>query len=304
MPGNESRRQRGEKRGERDAPPAPAVAVVGRTQWDFVSGALAALRRPTVSIPVSLVTTGVVLLVILGYVRLSYDKDGLTYGIGKPGAESATGSTGDLVAKGRELKRPYILDSVAISVRVRDVDTGAGRERHVVWRIHYAVRALRRITKSDKVFKENYHTEGADTTRWFGSEEEMRSTDGGYYVLFNLEEGQTRVVTTGATNVFRLPLESERPAFGESLRLSAKQQFVSYENSEDVIGDLTMLVESENPNFAPVGEAAKRSPSSAGAAAASDEGHLFRPVDGQRSLSAHWKNVMPHEEVGLHFIAE
>lgn len=309
MSENVSRRRRGGKAegraGPRVAHPAPVVTVVGRTQWDVVSGAFVALKRPTVAIPVSLVATGITLMVILGYVRFSYSEKGVVYDIGRPCAEPASRSTADLIARGRELKRPYVLDSVSANVRVQDVETGAGRERHIIWRITYTVRALRSITKSDKVFKEKYHVVGADvTTRWRGSADEVNSSDDGYYVLLDLEEGQTRLVTTGATNVFRLPQRPDRRVLGESLLLSPREQFVSYENDEDVIGDLSIVVEAEHPNFAPVGEAAKRSRWWADASAVSGEGHLFWLVDGQRSLAAQWKNVMPHEEVGLHFRAE
>ena len=89
------------------------------------------------------------------------------------------------------------------------------------------------------------------------------TTDDNRDVMFELAEGQTRAIITGATNIYKLPLESNRPAFGQRICLTPEQLFLSYENEFDVVRELSITVEADGLNISPVGSAAKRSSESA-----------------------------------------
>lgn len=263
--------------------------LVGRTCWDVVCGAARALKRPAVAIPVSL---GVILLMGSGLVRVAYGKDGWVIEFGRP-AERTKLST--LIAKGRELKKPYVV--VAVSARIRIKDDVPHGERHAEWRITYTVHALRQIKVTDKVFKETYNASGAKTDHWFSTEEMSCTTDGNRDVLFELAEGETRTFVTGATNIYKLPSEDSRPAFGQRIWLTPDQLFLSYENESDVIGELTITVEPDSLEVGPVGRAAKRS--YADGSVVSEE-LQSNPAGCRRSFTARWKNLVPQEEVGMH----
>lgn len=284
--------------------------VVGRTVWDVVSGMLGALKRPAVALTLYLCVVGVITLLALLNVRVTHGKEGLGVEFRRlsstptpaPEVKAAPSHLERLITAGRAAKKPYVLEHVNVLIRVKDVKNGGGTERHVEWRIHYVVHALRPIKKTDSLFKEKYIIAGARTMRWFGSEREIDTTDGCYQVMFELAEGETSTITTGATNVFDLPLGNNRHAFGQRISLAPNQQFLSYENDEDIIGELSMTIESDNLNISPVGGAAKRSKAEEGPAP--DAECRFQSAERQRSLSARWKGVMPNEEVGIHFKVE
>lgn len=282
--------------------------IVGRTAWDVVSDLTKVLRRPIVSIPISLgIVTGITLLTINGFVQVTYGKDGWGVKVGAP-----TGSTGSgaaergamavlekIIAAGRVANRPYILDDVTVLIRMEDVTKGNSKERQVNWRIIYTIRALQPISKTDKLFKERYSTAAAHVRRWFGTEKEIKSTDNAYNIMLDIPAGETRTIITGATFIYSLPLENNRTALGENILLTSDREFYSYPNEEDVIGELTILIESDTLDFNPVGQAAKRSRMDG--SIAPDGDFRFNSVNNRRSLSARWKDVMPNEEVGLHF---
>lgn len=281
--------------------------IVGRTLWDVLSSAL---KRPAVTIPISLgVLGGLTFLTVSGYAQASYGEGGLAVKIGPPNnptssvtvERAATLGLEKRITYGRSLNRPYVLDDVTVLIRLKDIGRGANRERQVNWRIVYTVRALQAISRNDKLFKERYSTDSARIMRWFGTEREIKATDDAYNVMMDIPAGETRTIVTGATFVYSLPLQNDRPAFGQSILLTQDQEFFSYPNEEDVIGELTILIESDDVMFSPVGQSAKRS--RADGSIAPDEEYRFN--DGNsRSLSAHWKNVMPKEEVGLHYRVE
>jgi hypothetical protein len=282
--------------------------VVGKTAWDILGGSVGVLKRPVVAIPVALALIGgIIFLTITGYAQLTYGKEGLGFKIGSPSNPNTVESIGEnaasgvekRIADGRAFNRPYVFDDVTVLIRVDDVMNGASKERQVNWRIVYTVRALQQITRTDKLFKERYSTDSASVRRWFGSEKEIKATDDAYTVMMDIPAGETRTIVTGATFVYKLPLENNRPAFGQTILLASDQEFFSYPNEEDVIGELTILIESDTVKFSPVGQAAKRSKPDG--SIAPDVEPRFISAAGRRSLSANWRNVMPKEEVGLHF---
>lgn len=268
------------------------VRTVGMTFWDCVSAVAGRLKHPAVAIPVSL---GVVLLMVCGLVRVAHGKDGWKVEFGWPvvGCDNSD----ELTGKGCGLKKPYVLEAVSVWIRVKD-DVVSG-ERHAEWRITYVVRALRPIKATDKVFKETYRAHGAEIAHWFSTEEMSCTSDGNRDVMFELAEGERRSIVTGATNVYKLPLENNRPAFGQRIWLTPDQLFLSYENEFDVIGELSITVEPDTLNVSPVGRAAKRS--YADGTVVTDELQV-NPAGCRRSFTARWKNVMPQEEVGVHLM--
>lgn len=291
-----------------DAAPvqSPDTHGVGMTRWDFASSMLRSFIWPALGVPIYLrLICGLTLLAIFGGVSWTHGQTIVESvrrwsGMSEltPVAGAAPGGLKALIAAGRERKKPYVLDDVTVLIRVKDVKNGAGWERHVEWTINYKVHALQPIKGTDKLFKERYLVSGARTMRWFGSEKEIDTTDGGYHVMFNLAEGAARTITTRATNVFDLPLEDKRVAFGQRLKLDPDELFLSYENDEDVIGQLSIIIDSDTLDISPVGQAAKRS--KLDGSVTPDEECRLQSAGEQRTLSARWEHLMPNEEVGIH----
>lgn len=286
-------------------------SIVGRTGWDVASGLLRAMKRPAIAIPTTLgLIGGVALLTFTGYVQVTYGKDGPVFRLGAPIGSNVPGSAEEVaadslkkrIAGGHAANRPYVLDDVTVLVKIEDVVNGAVKERIVNWRIVYTVRALHAVTRTDKFFKERYSSDVARIRRWFGSEREIKETDNAYSVMLEIPAGETRTIVTGATFVYSLPLENNRPALGTTILLTPDQEFYSYPNDEDVIGELTLLIETDTLKMFPVGQPAKRL--RADGTVAPDEEYRFNQNGKRRSLSAHWKDVMPKEEVGIHFAVE
>jgi hypothetical protein len=294
-----------------DAADGREERITGRTPWDLLAVVAGAFKRPAVAIPASLgLIGGSALLLTTGYLHVFYGEGVVTVGIGAPAdpdvkgtvERAATARIEKHIAAGRELNRPYILDAVTVLIRVDDVASGPVRERVVNWRIIYTVRALQTISRTDKFFKERYSSDVARVRRWFGSEKEIRATDDAYTVMMDIPAGETRTIVTGATFVYSLPLAGGRQALGQAVQMTQAQEFYSYPNEEDVIGELTMLIESDSLKISPVGQSAKRSKPDG--SIAPDEEVRFSKSDDRRTLSARWKEVMPKEEVGLYFEVE
>jgi hypothetical protein len=254
-----------------------------------------------------------VLLTISGYAQFAYGKDsGVSFTLGGPTKSLKTqpsrevtkdfSAIGKLIDEGRRLNKPYILQAVTVLIRMSDVTNETRKERQVNWRIVYSIHALQPIKPTDRLFKESYSSAYANVRRWFGSEREIQATDSAYNVMLDIPEGESRTIVTGATFIYDLPLSPDRPGFGQTILLAPDQEFFSYPTGDDLIGELTMLIESDTVKFSPVGEATRHSLPNG--TFVPNEEFRFDVGLGRRVLSAHWRGLMPNEEVGLHFRIE
>lgn len=199
----------------------------------------------------------------------------------------------------RAIQRPYAIESVVIIWSLTDTSD----RRRLSVRTVYTLRALRSFSAGDAgLFKEQYGHDKATFIHWYGPEEErFQSTEGRAYTIeFDGQQGEQRTVVTGAELEYVLPLPPDRPGFGNRVRLKSNEEFWRYPNDQDVICELTMIIQSDTTPITPVGIGgafARGSEVTPKAAASRMTGETR-----QHSLSARWdQTLLPGDEVGIHF---
>jgi hypothetical protein len=207
--------------------------------------------------------------------------------------------------------KDYVLDSIVLMVRLEDMPQAGGKVRDCDVRTIYTLRAVKDISPDNGVFQEFYGSDIAKVQNWPGTNQEVnfkvRPNEIIYDVLFGgLKAGQTTNFVTGAHLVYNLPLQKERNTLGSKALLAANQDYWSYPNSSDTIGELTMVLESKSLKLSPVGQAAKRFAQqdlkSRGNLKLIAESAITKRSDvasDWSSVSARWKNVSPNETVVL-----
>jgi hypothetical protein len=208
----------------------------------------------------------------------------------------------------RARKEPYVVLSATELVELQDLPIDSTRQaRHAKVRMIYTLFMLRDLSRdNDAVFHESFTSDyGALIRRWFGTERETSDIDGSSYdVLFSAKTGETRTLITGSTYIVPLPLSPNRTAFSQNTSLGANEDTWGYPNTTDgdVICELTIVLWSPTLKLIPVGQAAKRQTGRTvrGADVVVNESPRDTAIS-SRSLSARWLNVMPGEEVGIHF---
>jgi len=161
------------------------------------------------------------------------------------------------IAKAKELHRQYVLENVVQLVQYEN-EVGAGPVRRVHERIIYRVLPLQDIKESDLIFLEEYQSSHI-TSHWLGPYREVPEGGGGkYQVAFAAKRGEPITLVTGAELEFALPLADGRPAFRGQVTVNHDADFWYYENIDDVICDLTQVVESRTLHLVPVGRGGLR----------------------------------------------
>lgn len=284
---------------------------VGKTIWDFLSKVFDAIKQPKTLIPALIIaSTSSVALVYFTNPELSFKDGKLTFSpTPKPGkipsgskSEILINSLGKLVEKGEELKKTYVIESITVLIKYEDETRNGVPKRVARWNTVYTIRALRDITKEEVLFQEEYSSRYTIPIPEPGSEKEVKVTNNAYNVELEMAAGESRTITTAATSLYDLPLQNGRLAFNEQIELGMNQDFFSYPNKEDVIGEIVMRIESESLLLEQVGEGARRS-ASEGEKRLAKAAHAVQKA-GKSVLSARWLNVMPNQEVGLYFRAE
>lgn len=208
----------------------------------------------------------------------------------------------------RARKEPYVVLSATELVELQDLPVDSTRQaRHAKVRMIYTLYMLRDLSRdNDAEFHESFTSDyGALIRRWFGTELETSDIDGSEYdVVFSAKAGETRTLITGATYIVPLPLPPNRTAFSQNTSLNTNEDTWGYPNTTDgdVICELTIVLWSPTLKLLPVGQAAKRQ--TGRTVKGADVVVNASPRDttiSSRSLSARWVNVMPGEEVGIHF---
>ena len=206
--------------------------------------------------------------------------------------------------------KAYVILSVTELVEIRDYASppASAKLRQATVRMVYTLLMLKDITReSSAVFYESFSSDRRATIdRWYGTERETSDAEGtSYDVLFTARAGETRTVVTGATYNMPLPLQPRASAFSQSTSLAANEDTWGYPNTVnggDVIRELTIVLWSPTTRLLPVGQAAKlvRNRTVTGSDVVVND--LPNPAEPRiRSLSARWVNVMPNDEVGVHF---
>jgi hypothetical protein len=209
------------------------------------------------------------------------------------------------LAEAEKRDRPYVIEALTMLVQVEHEPlTQATRRRHFN-RIIYTLRPLKDLEEGHRFFKEVYASSydlDQEFEHWFGSErEEPHGTGTEYDVLFQADRGDVRTVVTGSNYAYALPLQNDRVQMAR-FRLPGTEDMVIYNNDQDVICELNIVVESRSLNLRPVGRAAKKLSHTGDDTPKDAELHPREPSHTDlESISARWTNVMPDEEVGIHF---
>lgn len=291
--------------------------AVGRTLWDILSTTLPVFKKyPKILLMVLLILVGG-LMVTAWKTNLKFTYINGVIGIESsptPGndisTESISGSSrveiDKLKKKAAETNRPYIILSISDRSQI-EFECIKNQPKLVNRRrVTYVILALRKIKKEENLFVEQYYSsETTAVERNPGTENEIEQTGGPWSVEIEMEAGETRTITTGAVFYYDLPLKS-RLALGQQLSLNFDDQFFSYPNKEDVVGEIVMQIESKSFDLSVMGGKAARRFNK-------DTSNLL-PGDVIRqqtvgttktvSLSSRWLNIMPNQEVGIAFKLE
>jgi Caspase domain len=200
------------------------------------------------------------------------------------------------LAEARKDGRPYLIQSIVMYVRI-DIARDNPHERHTSYRIAYSLRCLR----PTQIFDEHFGMRQGQLQRWHGSDPEVDGTDlSSFNVRLPMQPGDIRTVITGTDYVYSLPSSAPRKAFGEIYTLSGERDAITYPNTEDVIYEITILLDMPQSAVGP----------GRFVIALRDNGNkistpvVLTPTDDSNdriSLSARWTNVYPGEEVGIMF---
>jgi hypothetical protein len=218
-----------------------------------------------------------------------------------------TGSLAVTIKEAQEAKKHYAIVSATYLITLEGSPSWSNGERIVHQRIVYNLRPLTEIFATNgSMFPETYRTTFGDHLKlWPGSETET-SVGGGrgaegdkyvdYQVQFDAPQGDTRTVITGSGYKYHLPLQDGREDRG--LKLSSSEDVFFYQNDDDYIAELTVVVESET---APLSNPeALKSRTTPDAPWTSEHGISRRSsIDNQTTIIGRWHNLRPGDIVGL-----
>ncbi len=226
----------------------------------------------------------------------------------------------DAIDLGRDKKKPQpnIIISATYFVRVED---GPDRERGAPFimrtlseRVFYTLLALRNIDPDERIFNEAFQNPTADEMHyWRGTDAEDNRLGGSgkgdfanYDVRFKIPKGDVHSLTTGVDEVIRLPMADKRQYRGTEL--SSEEDVASYPNKEDVIADLTIIIESSSIHlhakdaFLSEGADSSAVNSQRVSVAQNDTlGTSSSSLPGLSTISARWENVKPGQNAILRY---
>jgi len=212
-----------------------------------------------------------------------------------------------LITAARKYKRDYVIESATMLVKLETSNQYPGQTSAAEVQIVYTIFALTNVT----TFDEEYHSPAPNAVveRIPGSDPESKLTDDkptnkAWNVLLQLKTGERHTLTTKARYTYKLPFPGQR-TIRDFHNLPPGDDVWGYPNTEDVIGELTILVQSKLPIKAPHdGDALladthnKSQPTvklSQPSLQAPDKDTAVPNV-----LAAHWQNVMPGQAAELH----
>jgi hypothetical protein len=208
----------------------------------------------------------------------------------------------DCVSRAKELKRPYVLENVVQWVHYGDDTSGPTPIRRVHERIFYRVLPLKDIKEGDEIFLEEY--EGDHLVRhWLGPHREIPEGGGNkYQVAFTAKRGELETLVTGADFEYSLPLAEGRAAFRSKVTVNRDRDFWYYQNIDDVVCELTQIIESDKLHLAPVGRGGVRIGGTDTAAEGDVQFQANPSIKGTNTaLLMDWRTVLPGEDVGIVF---
>lgn len=279
-------------------------APLASGKWELVDkyffGPIAALFRKHPVLAAIIVILVLSVVILIWQKQVAYETDFFAFRVrGVPSMESP--ALQGCISRGLKTGKEYIILSVSMLIRVEDKPSE--KLRHSNYRIVYTLLPL----KDRAEFQERYTTgnKHAEILHWYGTEPEVGHTDTSYDVKFQVQKGTPYTVVTGADYKYPLPLSANRKAAAEILTLPSNEEFYSYPNTEDQICQLSILIESPTTVLQPAETESGLRYTLAGITGniqRSQTHFVQNDANGSvGSLSAHWNDVVPSEEVGIHF---
>lgn len=206
------------------------------------------------------------------------------------------------ITDGITRNRDFVIEAVTLIVRIEDTSLNNRIERRSTIRTIYTLRALKRISKNDVVFTEEYlRGDGEEVIYWKGSDTQRLNSDTPtsktFDVLFDAEKGENKTLVTGATIVSHLPLHERQD---DGIRFAGNEDMAFYPNESDAVCEVNIVIESSSvplrltniPSIRRI-DGSIREPSSTS----------FSQGDsaGGTTLTGRWTDVLPGEMVGLKF---
>jgi hypothetical protein len=211
--------------------------------------------------------------------------------------------------------KAYFIDAVTM---IYDIDIPGNLDPqkptwNISWRNTYTITALRDIGSNETVFQELFSTMASDKTGWAGTEDKgawpSESPIQSFYVKLEMKKGEKRTFTTGIDLVKDLT-KDKNPADYNNRPLGANEDYLSYPNVDDYIGNLLLTVRSRAVTIQPDGDVpAFTSPYKHKDCPQSGQNLTF-PVrwekasskeNGWHTISKEWANVAPCELVGFFY---
>jgi hypothetical protein len=224
-------------------------------------------------------------------------------------AKSADNSTNNaslstLIQEGKKLSRDYLIESAVMNVRLDNVTTeSASRTAEI--QITYTILALDTVTN----FDEEYHSPitNAIVSRIRGSLPESDLIENSpdkksWNVLVRMQPGQRETIVTACKYYY--PGVPARRNIHEFHDLTPADDTYCYPNTEDVIGDLTIRIQSPLPVKPPIlGDALLFDNHEPHHPASHATKPALYPPDGPGTspfiLVARWKNITPNQTAEL-----
>jgi len=220
-----------------------------------------------------------------------------------PSSQSDVHNFQRLTDQARVLGRPYVLESVTALVHLDDVEgkNGVGTRRAFV-RIVYVIRALRDIDEKDGTFTEEYRLNPKKIPEhWYGTNIEDFGNDIGntYGVRFTAKKGELHTVVTGMNYAYQMPLGDGRVIPDGVTYVVPTEDYYMYLNTDDFIGELSVIVESSRTPLKPVERGAILIESQHPTIRSDEHVQEIDAKPSQVSISGKWRNLTPGQSGGI-----
>jgi hypothetical protein len=216
------------------------------TWWQHL---IAGKRTAWALLILAVVSIGILItLAIKGFITIDYSNHNLSLSVGKDWLRPG-GRMEKIIptAAGKD----YVLQNVTQIVDIERL----GSEAIAKERIVYSVMALKDISNTATSFTESYGaSDGEKIYAWRGSEDEglnglqdetrLNETSLDYLVHYILQKGDVLPVVTGSTTKFSLNRILKKSIFPNGRLFRPHENFWDYECGDDVIGIVTMIIES------------------------------------------------------------
>jgi len=186
-----------------------------------------------------------------------------------------------------------------MSIRIQDVVSPSGIERHRHVRTVYTLRALKELRAADPVFVESYASMTGKVMAWHGSMDEHRNADGSYSIGLDLPEGGLATFITGAEMHVSLDRTGRAVGGARADSPEPRQDRWYYPAKDDFVYECVLMLESERERITVSSGGAQRTFRDGQAPLTSTPRVEDASPNGGTVISANWRLLRPGEEVSI-----